>query len=183
MFNLAHNSLINIYYLDECGFSTMPYIPYGYQPKGEQWEYPSIRRKVKNVLGFLNPFTANLVTYELPEKENMNSDFFIKYMNDFVNKITQETVLILDNAPWHKSTKTKAMFESWEKQGLKLFFLPPNCPHLNKIETLWRKIKYEWLSIRNYRSKNTLNKKLNHIFKTYGLNYLIDFSLEVNNDK
>jgi len=161
----------------------MPNIPYGYQPKGEQWEYFSIRKKAKNVAGFLNPFTDNLVTYALPEKQNMNSDFFIKYMSDFASKITQETVVILDNAPWHKSAASRAMFEDWEKQGLYLFFLPPYCPHLNKIETLWRKIKYEWLSIRDYRSTKTLNKKLNHIFKTYGLNYLIDFTLEVNNDK
>jgi transposase len=183
MFNLAHNSIINIYYFDECGFSMMPNIPYGYQPKGEQWEYPSIRKKVKNTAGFLDPFTNHLVTYDLPKGENMNSEYFIKYMNDFANKITQETVVILDNAPWHKSAASRAMFEGWKKQGLQLFFLPPNCPHLNKIEILWGVIKYQWLYIRDYRSESTLNKKLNHIFKTYGLNYLIDFSLEVNKSK
>ena len=107
----------------------------------------------------------------------MNSERFIEYMNDFASKITRTTVIILDNASWHKSELTRSYFEQWEAKGLYLLYLPPRCPHFNKIETLWRKIKYEWLAIKDYRSDKTLEKKLKHIFKTYGENYSIDFSM------
>lgn len=115
------------------------------------------------------------MTYNLPEKTNMNSELFIKYVNDFVSKLVQKTILIIDNASWHKSELTKSMFEQWEGKGLYILFLPPRSPHLNKIETLWRKIKYEWLTIRDYRSKNTLTKKIKTIFKKFGSEYDINF--------
>lgn len=153
-----------------------PYIPYGYQPKGVQWEYPSEKKKVTNVLGFLNPVTNHLVSYQLPEKTNMDSELFIKYVNNFITHIDQLTVIVLDNASWHKSKLTKSMFEEWERKGLYFLFLPPRTPHLNKIETLWRKIKYEWLTIRDYRSVSTLKRKINSIFKKYGEEYVINFS-------
>ena len=173
---LVSQSLISLYYVDESGFNMMPNVPYGYQPKGVQWTYPSIKKTVMNVLGFLNPQTNHLVTYPLPKNTYMNSELFIKYVNDFVLKIAQPTVLVLDNASWHKSAETRAMFPIWEEQNLHILFLPPRCPHLNKIETLWRKIKYEWLAINNYRSEATLNAKLKDIFQTYGLKYTINFS-------
>lgn len=140
-------------------------------------------KKVVNILGFLNPLTQQLITYQLPKEAYMNSVLFIKYMNDFASKLRRPTVLILDNASWHKSELTRSMYKQWESQGLYLFFLPPRCPHLNLIETLWRKIKYEWLFIKDYRSDKTLQKKLTHIFKTYGLEYCIDFSLDIFKEK
>lgn len=136
-----------------------------------------------NVLGFLNIKTQQLVTYSLPEKARMNSGVFIEFMNDFASRLTQQTVLILDNASWHKSKVTKAMFSTWQEQGLYIYFLPPRCPHLNLIETLWRKIKYEWLSNRDFHSKKTMEKKLKNIFKNYGKEYKIDFSMDIFNVK
>lgn len=173
--DIENQSVVDLYYLDESGFSLSPYIPYGYQPKGVQWEYPSEKKRVKNILGFLNPKTNHLVAYQLPEKTNMNSELFIRYVNNFVAQIDQLTVVVLDNASWHKSNLTRSMFEQWESQGLYFLFLPARAPHLNKIETLWRKIKYEWLSIRDYRSVSTLKRKLNSIFKNYGKDYVINF--------
>lgn len=183
LLELANQSVISIYYADESGFSMLPNIPYCYQPKGEQWSVPSVRKKVMNVLGFLNPITNHLVTFPLPEGAYMNSEIFIKFMNEFAAQLTQQTVVILDNASWHKSALTKSMYTEWENQGLHLLFLPPNCPHLNKIETLWRKIKYEWLAIKDFHSKKTLERKLITIFKEYGLNYCIEFSMNFFNDK
>lgn len=119
--------------MDESGFSLTPYIPYGYQPKGEQWAFPSVRGKVANVLSFLNPFTNHLVSYQLPEDTNMNSELFIKYMIDFAAKITQITVVVLNNASWHTSKLTQSMYDQWGRQGLYLLFLPPRCPHFGAM--------------------------------------------------
>ena len=131
------------------------------------------------MLGFLNPITSQLITYNLPDGQKMSSEIFIEFMNDFVSKIVRPTTIILDNASWHKSKLTKAMFTQWENQGLTIYFLPPRCPHLNLIETLWRKVKYEWLFIADFRSKKTMLKKLKHIFKNYGSEYCIEFSMNI----
>lgn len=181
--SLVNKGVVSLYFADESGFSLTPYIPYGWQPKGEQWAFPTARKKVMNVLGFLNPLTDHLVTYKLPEDVYMNSELFIQYVNDFVATLTQATVVVLDNASWHKSELTQSMIEQWEEQGLYFLFLPPRCPHFNKIETLWRKIKYEWLFIRDYQSENTLQNKITTIFKEYGFNFSIDFSMNFFNAK
>jgi len=34
--------------------------------------------------------------------------------------------------------------DNWEKQNLFIQNIPAYSPELNKIEILWRKIKYEW---------------------------------------
>jgi transposase len=48
------------------------------------------------------------------------------------------TTLIMDNAAFHKSLKTKELIE---KSGCHLLFLPTYSPDLNPIEHWWHKIK------------------------------------------
>lgn len=158
-----------------------PKIAYGWQPIGEQWGIPTYKKKVLNVVGFLNPINHHLYVNFLPEKAYMNSSYFVQYVSEFVAKISKPTVLVIDRAPWHVSAETFAMLEGWQKQGLHILFLPAYCPHLNLIETLWRKIKYEWLSFVDYRNPSTLKKKLFSIFETYGSQHQINFSMNIFN--
>ncbi|MFA7493298.1 MAG: transposase [Proteiniphilum sp.] len=37
-----------------------------------------------------------------------------------------------------------------------IFFLPPYSPHLNIAETLWRKLKKEWLNPEDYFNEDSL---------------------------
>ena len=175
----ANQGLIDIFFADEASFSGEPYIPYRWGKKGEQIGIPSTKKIASKVLGFLNPITQQLITYQLSDEDNMNSELFIKFINDLVDKITKPTVLILDNASWHKSKATMAMLNQWQEKGLFLYFLPVASPHLNLIEILWRQIKYKWLFCKDYRSEKTLKKKLNLIFKTYGKDFYIDFSMNI----
>lgn len=179
MLFLAKQGITDVYFGDECGFSLQPYIPYCYQKKGEQVAIPSRKKKIMNVLGLLNPITHQLYTYPLPDGVTMKSEIFIGLINDFATKIVRPTTLILDRATFHTSALTRAMFEQWESQGLTIYFLPPRCPHLNLIETLWRKMKYEWLFIADYQSEKTMLKKLKRIFKHYGSEFCIDFSMNI----
>jgi transposase len=48
--------------------------------------------------------------------------------------------LVLDNVPYHKSTKTK---ELCEQNGITLIFQPPYSPDLNPIEPSWGNLKDE----------------------------------------
>jgi transposase len=55
-------------------------------------------------------------------------------------------VLVLrQRPPCHRSPLVKAKRAEWRAKGLRLLFLPPYCPPLNRIETLWRMVKHHWL--------------------------------------
>ncbi|HIP82463.1 MAG TPA: IS630 family transposase, partial [Desulfocapsa sulfexigens] len=54
--------------------------------------------------------------------------------------------------------------------------IPPYSPELNKIEILWRKIKYEWLNFSAYNSFKPLKDSLNYILSNIGQEYQIIFS-------
>lgn len=51
------------------------------------------------------------------------------------------TVVVLDNAPFHRAKGMQERRAGWEAQGLYLRYLPPYCPHLNLIEGVWRHLK------------------------------------------
>lgn len=173
---------MHLYFGDEVGFSCTPNIPYRWGKKGEQIEIPSSKKMAAKILGFLNPITDHLVTYCLGEDEKMNGINFCKFMDDFSLQNDDLKVVILDNASYHKSAYTKSHFEQWQERGLYLFFLPPKSPHLNLIETLWRKIKYEWLAVKDYHSEKTLKKKVCQILKSYSEgDYNIEFSMNIFN--
>ena len=57
-----------------------------------------------------------------------------------------------------------------------IFFLPTYSPHLNLIETLWRKIKYEWLKPQDYLNFEILTDAVESIILDVGKKYKINFS-------
>ena len=69
--------------------------------------------------------------------------------------------------------------ERWQEQGLFIFHLPTYSPHLNLVETLWRKIKYEWLRPMDYNSPTALKRRLKEIFTEFNHSFKIDFSMNI----
>ena len=49
-----------------------------------------------------------------------------------------KSVLILDNASWHKKY---AIYDIADEYGFKVIFLPPYSPDLNPIEKFWANVK------------------------------------------
>jgi hypothetical protein len=140
---------IDVYFGDESTFSMNPVLPYGWSPKGERIEVFPQRDKKVNLFGIFRPDNF-CVTYE--SSANINSEFLIKAIDDFCRYIDKPTVLILDNAPMHRSEIFMRQLEKWMKKDLYVMFLPKYSPHLNKAETYWRKAKYEWLKPVDYGS-------------------------------
>ena len=66
--------------------------------------------------------------------------------------------------------------EYWQQRGLYVFFLPPYSPHLNLAETLWRKLKKEWLVPEDYLEKDTLFYATNRCLANVGKKLTINFS-------
>ena len=73
------------------------------------------------------------------------SDKVIEVFDDFIETLDKPTVVVLDNASFHKSKKFKSHIPRWSNKGLTLCYLPPYSPQLNIIETLWRFMKYTWI--------------------------------------
>jgi transposase len=105
----------------------------------------------------------------------MNGDLIIAFIDDFAKTITQRTVIILDNATIHHSDAFKDKIDEWEQMDLYIFFLPTYSPHLNLIETLWRKIKYEWLKPQDYLDFDTLTNAIENIVLEVGKKFKINF--------
>ena len=51
------------------------------------------------------------------------------------------TVIVLDNASFHRGQAIRDRLPVWAAKGLLLRYLPPYCPMLNRIETTWRILK------------------------------------------
>lgn len=51
------------------------------------------------------------------------------------------TALVQDNGSLHKSNLTDQQWQRWQAQGLFLFFLPPYCSQINRIENQWHQLK------------------------------------------
>ncbi len=170
---LEDNGMIDLMFADETGFNMVPYIPYGWQPIGEQVTIRSAKDRVCNLLGFLTR-KGSLKVWATPH--NINSDFVIECLDEIADQTERPTVVVLDNAPWHASAKVKNKEKEWNEKNLYLFFLPTYSPHLNLIETLWRKIKYRWLKAEDYLSAKKLKEALYYIISNYDHEFSINIS-------
>ena len=168
---------IDLYFFDESGFTLVPYIPYAWQPIGEQIEIPSSHSKRLNVLGFLkkdNQFQSFVF------EGSVDTSVVVACFDEFANQIAQDktTFVIVDNAPTHTSAEFEEKIEQWEDKGLVVKFLSSYSPELNLIEILWRKIKYEWMPFSAYECYANLKEALFDILKNIGKDekYVINFS-------
>ena len=143
--------------------------------KGTQLGIPSQKGKAMNVFGLMSP-AMELTSFNI--KGNVNAAKIIQCIDSFAALITKVTIIVLDNSPVHTSAEFKEQIPKWEELGLFIFFLPTYSPHLNIIEILWRKIKYEWLTPKDYESKETLVDAITNILIKFGVDYKINFKLE-----
>lgn len=72
------------------------------------------------------------------------------YFQEVLPKLTNKSVIIMDNASFHRGKKLEKLFE---KYNHKLVFLPAYSPELNPIENMWGTIKQNLRSYYDY-SKN-----------------------------
>lgn len=164
--------MIKLYFGDESGFSLTPCVPYGWIKQGEDAHILSQRSARINVFGLLST-DNDLICYQ--KSGSMNAAFLIECLEGLSLRIEKPTVIVLDNASLHSSHLVKAKRESWEQKGLYLFFLPKYSPHLNRIERLWKQVKYHWLKAEDYLCLETLNEALHNIFIGFGNQFTLNF--------
>lgn len=71
-----------------------------------------------------------------------NTNLFETWVEQFlIKELKPGQYVVMDNASFHKSQKTKDLIES---VGCKVIFLPPYSPNFNPIEKFWANMK-RWL--------------------------------------
>ena len=83
-------------------------------------------------------------------------------------------VVILDNASIHTAKSMQPYWELLEEKGMRFYFLPPYSPELNRIEMLWKKMKYEWLPFQSF-TPEELEQAIDKIGAGFGSEYQLTF--------
>jgi hypothetical protein len=164
---LSEAGLCELWYLDESGFA--PTLPTGYTwarvgTRALVWDEPPQGRRL-NVLGALSlggP-RPRLVWTAPPGK--IDSAVLLDFVWREVAQLPAPPdqlpigyrraipcIVTWDNASAHTSKVVKATLPALEAAGVTLSYLPPYSPELNRIEDLWRHVKYEELPRRSYQT-------------------------------
>lgn len=173
LLKLEDQGYLKVYFGDESGFCLDPTVPYGWQPRGQYNAIVSQKSQRRNVFGLFSR-QQDFEAYDI--FGSTNAELLIACIDDFALHIQQKSVIVLDNATFYHAKIVKAKLDQWAEKDLFIWFLPAYSPHLNKIETLWRKIKYEWLKPPDYLNLQTLNEALDHIFTNIGTIFTIQFT-------
>lgn len=170
---LSETNLIDLYYSDESRVSLEPSIPYGWQFPDEEVFMPTDKGNGLNCFALLKRNNQCLIE---TSSETLTSQFIFEQFENLSVRLRKLTVVVLDNARIHTSGIIKERKKVWQQRGLYIFYLPRYSPHLNIVETLWRKLKYEWLTPSDYQSKENLFYQTKSALKAVGSSLFIRFS-------
>lgn len=165
---------VDVLYGDECGFSLLPCVPYVWQKPTQTLALPAHpHQKRLNVLGF---WRRDNRLWSFPLHRRMTAHHLIESIEALLPQLEKDTVLVLDNAPIHRAKCVREKQAEWKQRGLRLFFLPPYSPHLNRIELLWKQVKYRWLEPQAYVAFDTLCLHVTNTLNQVGSKYRITFA-------
>lgn len=170
---MAGQGQIDLYYGDESQFSSEGYVPYG-------WQFPEEKVCVLVEKGFkinaLGLISRQNACHWATTDQNIDSQFIRSFLDNLSLNIRKETVVVLDNARVHAAKIIQECIPTWQHRGLFILLLPPYSPHLNIAETLWRKLKKEWINPQDYLTKDSLGYAVNRCMANIGQEIVIKFS-------
>lgn len=165
--------LIDLFYGDESHVCTEGYVPYGWQFSGENVFIPSQKGAKVNCFGLISRHNK---CHFRTTGENIDAQFIYHELELLSFQICRPTFLVLDCARIHSSKIIREQMTFWQQRGLYLFFLPPYSTELNLAETLWRKLKKEWLRPEDYQEPDMLFYATNRCLASVGKDLSIKFS-------
>lgn len=169
----SEQGLIELFYGDESGVNLEPCVPYGWQFADERVSMPTAQGKGVNCFGL---FTRSNKAVIATSENSITADFVIEQLERLSFSIEKITVVVLDNARIHTGKKMTERIEYWQSRGLFIFYLPTYSPHLNIAETVWRKLKYEWLAAADYQDGQRLRYSVKQALNEFGKSLRINFS-------
>ena len=150
-----------VIFIDECGIKNTLKNEYGRAPRGVAVVDEVKGRateKLNLIAGLLDHEVIAPLTYDC----NTNTKVFNTWLKEcLIPILPHNSIIVLDNARFHKAEETKRLVEAY---GHQLLFLPPYSPDLNPIEKYWAVIKRK---LRNLLEKhNGIYSCIEIIFQT-----------------
>ena len=170
---LSEQGAIDLWYADAARVSVQPCVPYGWQFADEDVFMPATLGPGLNCFAFLRRDNRCQFT---TMRKSISSEFIFEQLEEMSLRVKKVTVVVLDNAPVHSAGRIQERRQVWQQRGLYLFYLPRYSPHLNIVEILWRKLKYEWLSARDYETTEGLFYTVRQALAAVGESLKINFS-------
>ena len=129
---------IPLIYIDESGFQSETTRLYSYSVKGlrANAEYNWQLKNCTNAIGAI--LHNQLLTVGLYDCSVNTSVFESWVEQDLLPKLKSTSVLIMDNATFHKGKK---LIELIKSAGHYIVWLPKYSPDLNPIEKMWSRVK------------------------------------------
>jgi transposase len=89
----------------------------------------------------------NEIVEHMIYEDTANTELMLVYFQEVLAKLPNKSVIIMDNASFHRGKKLEELFE---KYNHRLVFLPAYSPELNPIENMWGTIKQNLRSYYDY---------------------------------
>jgi hypothetical protein len=125
--------------------------------------YENPQRRRLNVLAATVQWADQRELYWLPTRRHFGS-VDVVYSLEQLAVPDQRTVIVLDNASFHRDQVVRAARPQLRQQGVYLYYLPPYSPELNDIERLFRTIKHHELPERTYSTFDALEAAVQEAF-------------------
>ena len=104
--------------------------------------------------------------YEFYASQNtLTFCLFLRFLLKKLNR-KKKYLLILDNAPWHKTRSVKRIFEE-NKHWIKVEYLPPYSPELAAIELCWKITKNAVTRTRHFTSIDAMQTEIEAFWNTH----------------
>lgn len=152
----AEEGYLELKYLDEAGCCLWSPASYSYSRVGQQKRIEQTRRRNGriSILGLWQPDQG--FEYALAQG-GFKTASYIRVMDWVAQKAATTleqtgrlTVIVQDNGSLHTSRLAKQQEQVWQQQGLFLFWLPPYCSEMNRIEDQWHQLKTHEIAGRNF---------------------------------
>ena len=131
----------DIVYMDETGFAPGTSRSHGYSPQGKRI-YGDVDSQKRPRTCLIGGYRDNKLIAPVLFNGNCNAAVFNEWLTvHLLKSLKAGSVIVMDNASFHKSVETRKIIR---KAGHYALFLPPYSPHLNPIEKLWANIKRAW---------------------------------------
>ena len=145
--------------MDESGIDSYIHKPFGWAKRGTK-VHGEISGKRYARESFIAAQCGTKILAPLCFKGTCNMMLFDMWIETFLVPVLKPgQVIILDNAAFHKSDKTRKLIED---AGCTLLFLPSYSPDLNPIEKFWAWFKAHIRKI--ILNFSTLDQAIDHVF-------------------
>jgi transposase len=133
-----------LYYVDECGLDKYLYREYGYSPRGTPVIGSVSGKKFKRINLVAAKCGSAIIAPMVYDGTTDSVLFECWFENALLKVLPPHSVIILDNATFHRKARLRSLAE---QAMCAVIFLPPYSPDLNPIERFWAWIKSRLRSI------------------------------------